>query len=276
MKISKKILTGVVAVFSLLGSYVYAEELLVDAIVKKANDVSLYQGYDCKGKLSLVTVDKQGRKRKRELNVLRKNVEGDTGDQKYYTYFLSPAGVRKMVFMVHKNAGMEKDDDRWLYLPSLDLVKRIAASDKRTSFVGSDFLYEDISGRNIYADTHELIETTKDYYVVKNIPKATENVEFAYYIAYISRKTFLPMKLKYFKQDDICFRVIEVVDVANFVSIQNGKEVVFPTVTRSIARNIETGSFTEMVFSKIKYNSGLKDSLFTERYLRKPPREAIR
>ena len=31
-----------------------------------------------------------------------------------------------------------------------------------------------------------------------------------------------------------------------------------------------------MEFSKVKYNINLKDSMFTERYLRRPPREAIR
>ncbi len=39
-------------------------------------------------------------------------------------------------------------------LPDLDLVKRIAAGDKRTSFVGSHFLYEDISGRAVQEDKH--------------------------------------------------------------------------------------------------------------------------
>ena len=33
----------------------------------------------------------------------------------------------------------------YISLP-LDLVKRIASTDKRSSFVGSDFTYEDISG----------------------------------------------------------------------------------------------------------------------------------
>ena len=54
------------------------------------------------------------------------------------------------------------------------MVKRIAASDKRTSFVGSDFLYEDISGRGLNEDAHELIETTEDHFVIKNTPKKPE------------------------------------------------------------------------------------------------------
>jgi len=45
---------------------------------------------------------------------------------------------------------------------------------------------------------------------------------------------------------------------------------------KTVARDLDTGSRTEMVFSAVGYNSGLKDDLFSERYLRKPPREAVR
>ena len=57
---------------------------------------------------------------------------------------------------------------------------------------------------------------------------------------------------------------------------ENGKEVIYPTVTLSIARDLENGSETEMTFSNIRYNIGLSDKIFTERYLRRPPRDAMR
>ena len=120
----------------------------VNTIVNKANLVAYYQGQDGKAKVNMVIRDKQGQKRHREFIIIRKDVK-DGGDQKYYVYFLKPADVRKMVYMVHKHTDQKKDDDRWLYLPALDLVKRIAAGDKRTSFVGLNFLYEDVSGRSL-------------------------------------------------------------------------------------------------------------------------------
>ena len=39
------------------------------------------------------------------------------------------------------------EDERFLYLPSLGRVRRIAGSETQDSFVGSDFTYEDIGGR---------------------------------------------------------------------------------------------------------------------------------
>lgn len=252
------------------------KEPTVDEIVRKATHMAFYQGTDGKGKVTMVITDKQGRTRKREFNMLRKDGGDQDLDQKYLAYFQEPADVRRMVFMVHKHAGLGKDDDRWLYMPSLDLVKRIAAGDKRTSFVGSDFLYEDISGRNIAEDTHELIKTTDQYYVLKNIPKRPGDVEFDYYTAYIDKKTFIPMKIEYFKKNNRLYRIIEAVRVENIQANDKGRKVTYPTVTVSIAKDLERGSKTEMRFANIQYNIGLDDSVFTERYLRRPPRDVMR
>jgi hypothetical protein len=238
----------------------------VETIVNKANIVAYYQGKDGKAKVKMVITNKQNQKRQREFNILRKDSE-DGGDQKYFVYFLKPADVRKMVFMVHKHADPDKDDNRWLYMPALDLVKRIAAGDKRTSFVGSDFLYEDVSGRSLKEDTHELIKTTDEFFVVKNIPKKPDTVEFSYYNVSIDRKTYVPIKMEFYDKDNKLYRVIESKKVE---MVQK-----FPTVIKSVVSDLKTGSKTEMEFSNVKYNINLKN-VFQERYLRRPPREAIR
>ena len=268
MKFAKISLALVFGVFSLTAFGQGGEGALTDveAIVNKANLAAYYQGADGKAKVKMTITNKKGQKREREFTVLRKDV-ADGGDQKYFVYFRKPADVRKMVFMVHKHTADGKSDDRWLYLPSLDLVKRIAASDKRTSFVGSDFLYEDISGRGIKEDTHELIETTEEHYVVKNIPRKPGTVEFGSYNVWIDRKTFVPMKMEYYDKSGKAYRVIESKEVKMM-----GK---YPTVVRSEVRNLKTGSKTEMLFTDVKYDIKLKD-IFTERYLRRAPREATR
>ena len=238
----------------------------VQTIVKKANIVAYYQGKDGKATVKMTITNKRGQKRERQFNILRKDVE-DGGDQKYFVYFLRPPDVRRTVYMVHKHADPGKDDDRWLYLPALDLDRRIAAGDKRTSFVGSDFLYEDVSGRSLKEDTHELIETTDKLFVVKNVPKQPNTVEFNYFNVSIDRKTYVPVKMEFYDKKNKLYRVIESTKVE---TIQN-----FPTVVKSVVSNLKTGSKTEMEFSNVKYDINLKD-IFTERYLHRPPREAIR
>ena len=246
----------------------------VETIVNKANLMAYYQGRDGKAKVKMTITDKKGQARLREFIILRKDAK-DGGDQKYYVFFLKPADVRKMVFMVHKHTDIKKDDDRWLYLPGLDLVKRIAASDKRTSFVGSDFLYEDVSGRNLAEDSHELIETTDKYYVVKNVPKKSDSVEFGYFNVSIDRKTFVPMKMEFYDKKNKLYRVIESEKIET-IEVKEGEKIrKFPTVVKSVVSDLNTGSKTVMEFANVKYNINLKD-IFTERYLRRPPKEAKR
>jgi hypothetical protein len=253
-----------------------AGELTADEIVGRANHVSLYQGRDSKGKVTMTLTDRQGGTRTREFNMVRRDCDGDDGDQKYFAFFQAPADVRKMVFMVHKHAAVDEEDDRWLYLPGLDLVKRIAAGDKRTSFVGSDFLYEDISGRSPLEDEHELLETTDSEYILNNVPKRPDEVEFDHYVVHVDAKTFVPVKTEFFKKGDRLYRVIEVEKVENIAAKENGREVVYPTVTRSVARNLETGTRTVMAVSGVRYDLGLRDRIFSERYLRRPPKEVMR
>ena len=251
---------------SLTAKAAQAEEpLSTEEIVKKANLMAYYQGDDGRAQVHMVIRDKQNRTRKRDFIILRKDKE-DGGDQYFYVYFRRPSDVRKMVFMVWKHPG--RDDDRWLYLPALDLVKRIAASDKRSSFVGSDFFYEDVSGRSIEEDEHQLVETTDKYYVINNVPKDPDSVEFSSYKIWIDKKTFLPMKAEYINKAGKKYRIIEALEVKK---IQD-----YPTVIHSRVKNLETGSQTELFFSDIKYNIGLKERIFTERYLRRPPREITR
>jgi outer membrane lipoprotein-sorting protein len=256
-------------VLGLLTSGVFAEEpkkeLTVDQIVTQANHMAYYQAADGKSKVTMVITDKQGRERNREFNILRKNVGDTDGDQMYYVYFLAPSDVRKMVFMVHKHADVSTEDDRWLYLPSLDLVKRIASGDKRTSFVGSDFLYEDVSGRGIDEDTHELTETTDGQYVVNNVPKDPASVEFQSYKVWIDKDTFLPRKAEYLDKNGKLYRRI----LSGKIETIQGH----PTATEQTAEDVARGTSTVITFGAIKYDTDLNDSIFTERFLRRPPRE---
>ena len=237
----------------------------VDDIVKKTNAVSYYQGADGRARVKMTIKDKQGSTREREFTILRKNADDKNEAQKFFVYFHRPADVRQMVFMVWKHVG--KDDDRWLYLPALDVVRQIAASDERTSFVGSTFFYEDVSGRGLDEDTHELVETTADYYVLKNTPKNPSAVEFDSYTMYIHKGTFIPVKVEFEKGGNV-YRVAEALKVEDIQS--------FKTVTQSRMTDKNAGTETTLDYVKVEYNTGLQDDLFTERFMRKPPQDVLK
>jgi outer membrane lipoprotein-sorting protein len=245
----------------------------VDEVVAKANRAAYYQGKSGRARVAMSIRDSQGRERTREFTILRLDLEpaGDTsdtftGDQNFYVYFERPADVNKTAYLVHKHVG--KDDDRWLFLPGLNLVKRIAASDKRTSFVGSDFFYEDVSGRNPEDDAHAFAETSDTYYVLKNTPKDPKTVEFASYKMWVHKTSFIPVKAEYYDAGGTKIREAQALEVQQ---IQG-----FPTVTKSMMNDLRTGSATTISYTKVEYNVDLTEDLFTERYLRNPPKAQLR
>ncbi len=253
------------AIFFLPG---ISHALTADEIINKANLAYYYAGDDGKARVKMTITDRAGRKRTRELTMLRLDIE-EGGKQKFYVYFHKPVDVEGMIFMVWKN--VDREDDRWLYIPAIDLVKRIAARDKRSSFAGSHFTYEDVSGRSTGDDVHELIREDKlgdrPVYVIKNTPKDSNLVEFSYYIVYVDKENFLPIKGEYFDKSGRLYKIMTVEEIKSIQGI--------PTVTKAKAVDVDGGE-TVVEFKEVRYNVGLKEDIFSERYLRRPPRRWIR
>jgi outer membrane lipoprotein-sorting protein len=240
-------------------------QLSAQEIADRSEQAAYYQASDGRARVQMEIVDSQGRTRARTMTILRYDMmEGgqQTGHQRFYVYFHEPADIRDTVFMVHKHP--QANDDRWLYLPALDLVRRIAAEDERSSFVGSDYFYEDVSGRSANEDTHTLQETTDTYYVLRSEPKQPGLVEFDHYVSYIHKQTFIPVQVAYYKADGTKYRQYTV----NKVETIEGQ----PTVVKSTMQALQEGGHSTLTYSQVDYDVGLSADTFTERYLRNPPR----
>lgn len=245
------------------------EKPTAEGIMAKSQLVSYYSGDDMKAKVLMRLIRKEGSERSRELTMLRKDLK-EGAEQKYFMYFYQPGDVRGMAFMVWKYP--QRDDDRWLFIPAINLVKRIAASDKRSSFVGSDFSYEDVSGREVEEDTHTLSREErldgKEVYVVKSVPKDERSADFSYKLSWIDKASFVLWKEEYYDRRGDLYNVF----TADEVKTVQG----FLTAVKRTMRNIQTGHRTEVTFTEVRYNLGIPNGFFTERSLRNPPQDLIR
>lgn len=237
-----------------------------DEVMKKSQAAFLYPGKDFKARVTMKLIGQDGRERRRELVMLRKNSGPAGGEQKYFMVFLQPADVKDMSFMTYKYPA--KDDDRWMFIPAVNMVKRIAAQDKRSSFVGSDFTYEDVSGRDIEDDTHVVEREEKvagrDCYVVKSTPKSAD-ADLGHRIIWVDKATFLPLKETQYDRKGAAYKLFSADEVAEIKGIS--------TVIRRTMRNQQTGHRTEVAYANADYDVGIEDSLFSERFLRQPPRK---
>jgi len=237
-------------------------------LMKQAHLNLYYAGDDGKTVVQMTLEDKNGKTRGRKFIMARKDYE-EGGAQKYYTYFLEPADVQRTSFMVWKEK--DKDDARWIYVPAVDLVKRISAKDKGSSFVGSDFSYEDVSGRDWTDDTHALLrEEDLDgaaAWVIESRPKASGD-SFARKLTWIDQARMLPVKEEYYDAKDRharTFRAEKVETIGGYV-----------TVTRRSMTDELKGRRTIVEFAGIEYDVGIPDETFTERALKAPPADLVK
>tara|TARA_R110002167_G_scaffold51814_10_gene149974 strand:+ start:7042 stop:7830 length:789 start_codon:yes stop_codon:yes gene_type:complete len=243
-----------------------AAEMSAGEIIERSQRAFYYPGDDMKARVIMQLIDRDGRVRSRMMSMLRRDA-AEGGNQKYFIYFHEPGDVRRMTFMVWKDP--VEEDLRWIFIPAVDLVRRIAADDKRSSFVGSDFTYEDISGRDLAADAHALVREElldgQDTYVIQSTPK--EVVEYTKRISWIDKRTFLPLREEYYDAQEALFRVFtadRVEDIAGW-----------PTATRRTMTSVKTGHRTEVSFEAVTYDLGLEDEDFIERRMRRPLRAWI-
>lgn len=88
-----------------------------------------------------------------------KNYHVDGIDFKDIRRFMSPEDLRGMSMMVWDYLDDTKDQDTFLYLPSLRKVRRIAQSGKEDSFGGMDVTYFDLVLRLPSDEAHKLLRT---------------------------------------------------------------------------------------------------------------------
>ena len=263
----KRVLIAALAIFVPLLAWAQSGE----EIMKKSQAAFLYPGKDFKSRVLMKLINRDGQERVRELTMLRKNAGEAGGEQKYFMVFFQPNDVKDMSFMTYKYPA--KDDDRWMFIPAVNMVKRIAAQDKRSSFVGSDFTYEDVSGRDIEDDTHATLREEKlggrDCYVVKSTPKAgqAEGSDFGHKLTWVDKASFLPIKEEQYDRKGARYKEFS----ADEIAVVRG----FPTIVRRTMKNLQTGHRTEVGYSKTDYDLGIEDSLFSERFLRQPPRKWV-
>lgn len=247
---------------------VRAADPSADEIIQRSLESFYYAGNSMRGRVSMKLINRQGNVREREMTILRLNLGKSGGDQRYYIYFHGPADVKRTAFLIWKYPA--KEDDRWIYVPALNLVKRISVDDKRSSFVGSDFTYEDLSSRDLDDETRVFLRKEdlggRPIYVVESKPRTPG--DYSRRVSWIDAERWLPLKEEYFDARNDPLRTYTADKVE-----QIGEQ--WAVTVRSM-RNLQSGHRTEVVFRQTEYGVGLKPDIFTERYLRDPPAQWVR
>ncbi len=98
---------------------------------------------------------KGGGKKERELELYRSKT--DNRNQNLFIHFLSPADILNTTYLIVEK---DRNKDKWIYLPSFKKTRKIVSKDNTSSFVSSDFTYEDLD--TIHADEYDASELAEE------------------------------------------------------------------------------------------------------------------
>ncbi len=175
--------------------------------------------------------------------------------------FRSPATVANTRFLQKQNDG--RDDDKWIYLPALKRVRRIASSDGDKSFMGTDMTYSDMDTREVSQDTHDLLGEERvgswDCYKVKGQAVDPEDSQYSYRVTWFDKATWYPVKVEMYDREQKLLKVMTVEKLEQISGYWTPMEVKMS--------NVQTGHSTVVSMVKIVFDEPISDRLFTTNYL---------
>ncbi|MDH5672951.1 MAG: outer membrane lipoprotein-sorting protein [Myxococcales bacterium] len=223
-------------------------------------------------RVTLTLQDAAGRKRVRKLNQQSLKFDGGT---RSIIFFEAPADVRNTGLLSVDFDDGKKEDDQWLYLPSLHKSTRISTSDRSGSFMGTDLTYSDMTKKDPEQYDYAIIEQSvkvdgEDCWLLEARPRSEKEKKETGYVkthTWISKSKLMPVqvkawvkegkKLKYMKFSN--FEKIDGIWVAKRLAVRTvrGGKVDSQTLLETNTMKFNQASVTESQFSERRLEQGL-------------------
>ena len=257
-------LLSLTPVLSIFYNHTYAEELSLISIMKKNYQVN--RTLDRTNHVIMEMYGKNGKKRVRKLKNFAK-LKRDNINEKRLIRFLYPPDLKGTGFLVIEYP--QGDDDMWLYLPTLRKSRRKLASNKKDSFMGTEFSYGDIVAAKVEEYKYNLLGREvidgSECYVIEARPANKDVLKdygYSKRIDYISKNNFTRLKSVFFDKHEKKLKTLTAktpyeADPVNHKWFMRDMEMT----------NHQNGRRTVLKLEKININSGIRDEQFTVRYL---------
>jgi len=134
--------------------------------IKYQNKYSLFaKDYQSIG--DVVFIEKDGSRRNRRFSRQRIILGRYSDDVSYkdLVMFTEPTSVKGLATLTWNYMKSTRDQDVWLWLPSLRKIRKVSAGQADDSFMGGDFTVEEITSRRFTDETYKLVgeENFKGY-----------------------------------------------------------------------------------------------------------------
>lgn len=195
--------------------------------------------------------------------MVSKMMEESDSESKSLLEFLIPkdvSGTKLLTWSVKAD-----DDSQWIYLPAFKKTKRISSSTKSSSFMGSEFTYEDLRSVDIDKFDYKFIsEEKKGDDLIWNYEKTPkEKSGYSKQVLKTSQKYMSPVEVSYYDRSD---SLLKTAVSSDFKSYKVGAKV-FWRPNKIIMKNVQTGKESELIWVERKLGVELSARDFAKRSL---------
>lgn len=215
---------------------------------------------DTSATMQMILRNRQGEESKREIRSKALEVKDD-GD-KSLIIFDQPKDVEGTALLTysHKTA----DDDRWLYLPALKRVKRIAGNNKAGPFMGSEFAFEDLGSQEVEKYTYKHLRDEKldgqDVFVIERYPTDKDS-GYTRQVVWMDTAEYRPLKIEFYDRKQSLLKTLTFQDYQQYL----GK---YWRPGKLDMINHQTGKSTTLLFKDYKFRNGYSDRDFDQNSLK--------
>ncbi len=213
-------------------------------------------------------INKAGQERVRKTFGVSK-LEANGMDNMRMTRFTAPADVKGTVSLLIEHSAA--DDDMWIYLPALKKVRRLVSSNKKDSFVGTDFSYGDVIGHKVSEWNYKLLREEQadgaDCYVIEATPKSNEvrdNSGYSKRVTWIRKDNFFAIKGDMWDEAGEPVKKFHMTELKEVDPARHKWQAM-----KLESENLQVGHKTIIQFENFKVNQKVRDDFFTTRYMEK-------
>jgi hypothetical protein len=199
----------------------------------------------------------------RKMKSFSLEIGGD--DSKSLLEFLLPKDVAGTKLLTHSFTA--KDDKQWIYLPAFRKIKRISSSNKTSSFMGSEFTYEDLRAPSLDKFNYKFIKEEKKsgdlFWTYEKSSKKKSG--YARQVITASKKYMSSVKVQFFDRSNSLLK--EAIS-SDFKAFKVGKNT-FWRPNQIKMKNVQTLKESQLIWKNRKVGTKLKAKVFKKKTLKK-------
>ena len=211
--------------------------------------------------LTMVLRDRHGRESTRQMRFKVLEVLDD-GDKSLFV-FDHPRDVQGTALLTHSH--VDEPDDQWLYLPALQRVKRINASSRAGSFMGSEFSYEDMSPGEVREYDYKYLREEPcgelTCTVTEQIPLDKKS-GYSRKVVWQDLEELRTWKMELYDRKDSHLKTL------TFANYQQYLEKFWRAEEQTMVNHL-TGASTVLQWTDFEFGTGIEESEFTQAALRR-------